>query len=66
MSASEQLVEDGTVGVSEGVRITSLSLAKIDTLMETGRLAYTRVDGRRLIPRKAIRALLSQNLVAAN
>ena len=64
MDEAEPVV-DGAMSVAEAVRFSGLSRSELYKLMTAGRLTYTKVGRRRLIPRKALVGLLSEGLVTA-
>jgi hypothetical protein len=59
------LVADGGVSVAEAVRLTSLGRTNLYDLMGRGELPYAKINGRRVIPRRALLELLKKNLVTA-
>jgi excisionase family DNA binding protein len=66
MSSDERLalLTDGMMDVPEVCQFTRLSRSEIYAAMERGDLPFTKHGRRRLIPRKAVVALLEKNLVS--
>lgn len=58
---SEDLAAGGTVRVTEAIQEFRIGRTKLYELMDGGRLAYSQIDGRRLIFRKSILRLLAEN-----
>jgi excisionase family DNA binding protein len=65
MSSTEQLVEDGAVGVTEASKFTGLGRTFLYGLMDAGRLKYVKLGKRRLIPRAELRRLLAESVANA-
>jgi excisionase family DNA binding protein len=65
MSSTEQLVEDGAVGVAEASKFTGLGRTFLYSLMDAGRLKYVKLGKRRLIPRAELRRLLAESVANA-
>jgi excisionase family DNA binding protein len=61
--ATENRPEETWRTIPEACDYTRLSRSTLYGLMETGRLAYTRIGRRRLIPLSALVALCTKNLV---
>jgi excisionase family DNA binding protein len=61
-----ELVADGAVGLDEASRLSGLQRSKLYELMGEGELAFVKVGARRLIPRRAIVALLAKNVVGGS
>ena len=53
---------DGAVGIEEARRFSGLGRTVLYQLMTQGRLPFVKVGARRLIPRRALVALLSECL----
>jgi excisionase family DNA binding protein len=56
---------DGAVDIPAACEFTSLPRTTLYALMSSGQLQFIRIGRRRLIPRKALQALLERNLVPA-
>jgi hypothetical protein len=54
----------GAKSIADAVTFTSLSQAKLYLLMADGTLPYSTVDRRRVLPVKALIALMAKNTVA--
>lgn len=61
MSATE-LMSDGALGIEDAQRFCGLGRTVLYALMTEGKLPYTKVGARRLIPKRALVALLSRNV----
>ena len=59
---SEELVRDGAFGVAEAQRFSGLGRTKLYELMEQGRLPFSKVGTRRLIPKNALVRILAEGL----
>jgi predicted site-specific integrase-resolvase len=64
MSAAE-LFEGGSLTVNRAAAEFDVSRARLYEWMSEGKLVYTTTSGRRLIPKRAIQALLAEGLVGA-
>ena len=63
----EDLMRDGVVDMKPAsLRPYGLSRSQAYNLMNAGKLTYTRVRGRRLIPIRALRQLLAAGVVPAS
>ena len=56
------LFDDGALGIGEAEELSHLSRSTLYELMEAGRLPYTKIGRRRLIPRRALLRLLAEGL----
>jgi excisionase family DNA binding protein len=69
MAATDQsradLVADGMVTIAEAQEMTRLSRSELYVRMDRGELPFAKLGKRRMIPRKAIIALMAQSLVGA-
>ena len=59
---ADQLMDDGALGVGDASRFAGLGRTTLYGLMSAGKLAYTKIGSRRLIPKKALIDLLATNL----
>jgi hypothetical protein len=59
---TEELLRDGAFGIGQAMQFSGLGRSLIYGLMARGDLAYTKVGARRLIPRRALVALLSREV----
>jgi excisionase family DNA binding protein len=55
-----ELFGDGALGVAEAARFSGIGRTTLYELMSAGKLAYTKVGSRRLIPRRGLVALLAE------
>jgi excisionase family DNA binding protein len=58
-----ELVADGAVGLDEAMKLSGLQRSKLYELMGEGELPFVKLGARRLIPRRAITALLAKNVI---
>jgi excisionase family DNA binding protein len=58
-----ELVGAGSVRVAEAARFLGLGRTKVYELMDSGRLAYLRIDGARRVPRRALERFAAESLV---
>jgi excisionase family DNA binding protein len=58
-----ELAADGAVGLDEAATLTGVKRSKLYELMGQGKLAYAKIGSRRLIPRRALTALIASNIV---
>lgn len=58
-----QLVEDGMMKVREAAAFLGLGRSTIYEMMDSGRLPWAKIGGRRVIPRKAILSLAATAVV---
>ena len=61
-----ELVADGAVGLEDATKLSGLQRSKLYELMGEGKLVFVKVGARRLIPRRAITALLAANIVGGD
>ena len=61
-NATEALVGDGLLTVSEAIAFLRLSRSTLYTLMDAGELAYVRIGRARRIPRQALIKLAAAHL----
>jgi len=59
------VVEDGMLSIAEAVRHSGLGRSSLYELMQGGTLPFAKIQGRRLIPRRALNALLASSLINA-
>jgi len=62
---ADRLVQRGAYTVLMASEFTSLSRSALYALMQTGRLRYTKVGRRRLIPISELERLLAEGMVNA-
>lgn len=62
---AEELLAEGTIGVQDAVAFTGLSRAELYRRMADGDLAFATHGRRRLIPRRALVAMLASGLRGA-
>ncbi len=62
-NAAEEIVEEGAMTVADATAFSGLGRTRLYNAMATGRLAFIQYGRRRLIPRKALRELLAEELV---
>lgn len=55
---ADELVDEGAVGIEEAKRFTGLGRTVLYRLMGDGRLPFTKVGARRLIPRRSLKQIL--------
>jgi hypothetical protein len=60
---AEELLADGAVTIEGATREFGVGRTKLYALMTSGDLPYTNQTGRRLIPRRALKLLLSRGMV---
>lgn len=65
MSGPEELFADGALNVAEATKFAAVSRSLLYEWMQTGRVPYTIVSGRRVIPKRALQKLLASELVGA-
>lgn len=58
-----EIMDAGCVTVSEACQFTGLGRTVLYQQMTAGKLPYTKIGSRRLIPRKSLQDLLAANLV---
>ena len=63
MSEREELFADGGLNVTDATKFAAVSRSLLYEWMQAGRLAYTIVSGRRVIPKRALQQLLASELV---
>jgi predicted site-specific integrase-resolvase len=63
MSATESLFEDGGLNVNDAAKFAAVSRSLLYEWMEAGRLPYSTVSGRRIIPKRALQRLLASEMV---
>jgi excisionase family DNA binding protein len=61
----DELLEDGALGIEEARKFSGLGRTVLYDLMGEGRLSYTKVGARRLIPRRALVQVLAEGLTPA-
>ncbi len=61
----DSILAEGCLKVPAAAEFLGLSRSKVYDLMKDGRLPFSLVDGLRLIPRRALVALLRNGLAAA-
>lgn len=61
--SAEELLAGGTVTLEDATREFGIGRTRLYDLMQSGRLPYAQLGGRRLIPRVALRQLLAAVLV---
>jgi hypothetical protein len=61
-----ELTRDGAMGVQAAVAFAGVGRTKLYAMMDSGDLPYSMVNGRRLIPRRALVDLLARNLVGGS
>lgn len=61
-SGGTDLLSDGVLSVAEAVKFTGLSRSELYLQMAGGKLAYTSIGRRRLIPKRSLVALLGEQL----
>lgn len=66
VGSASDLMGDGAIGIPEATEFSGLKRSFLYSLMCSGKLAYTTVGRRRLIPRRALVELLNSGLVSAN
>lgn len=59
------LVQDGNITVAEACAFTRLSRSELYSLMSRGELSFVKIGRRRLLPRRAVLALMRRHLVVA-
>jgi helix-turn-helix protein len=62
---SEEMVADGCVGIAEAQSFTGVKRTTLYALMGAGRLPFIKLNGRRLVPRRALVSLLASGLANA-
>jgi excisionase family DNA binding protein len=63
MISNGDIVQKGTVSITRAVMFTSLSRSALYDLMQTGKLRYTKIGRRRLIPMSELERLLAAGMV---
>ena len=61
-SMSADLLEDGVVSVREAAEFVGLSRSALYQLMAAGDLQFVKIGRRRLVPKRALIALLARSL----
>lgn len=59
----EKMIESGMMTVKEAANFLRLSRSTLYTLMDQGKLCYSKIGGSRRIPSKAIHLLAATNLI---
>jgi excisionase family DNA binding protein len=59
---NDELLQDGAIGIEEARKFTGLGRSVLYDLMSKGRLPFTKIGARRLIPRRALVEVLAQGL----
>ncbi len=62
MSKREEICADGALTLEAAIEFTGLSRSTLYELMGSADLPYTRVGGRRLIPKRALVEMLAKGI----
>ena len=62
---AQDMVEGGALNLREATAFSGLPRSNLYALMTSGKLPYTKVGKRRLIPRNALKQILAAGLVGA-
>lgn len=65
LTTTDDLFRDGAKTVAQAVKFYGIGRTQLYALMNSGRIRYTQLGKRRLIPDAEIRRALSENLVGA-
>ena len=61
-----EAMSDGTLSITAACQFTGLSRSELYLRMNTGSLIFIKMGKRRLIPKRALTAMLAANVVPAN
>ena len=61
--AKFELIAEGLLDIRAAEDFSGLKKSKLYALMQSGRLAYVKIDGSRRIPKRALIEMLADNLV---
>lgn len=64
LARREELAADGVLSVAEAAVFAGLGLTELYARMNAGTLAYVKLGRRRVIPKRALVAMLAENMVA--
>lgn len=66
MNAATEILAEGTFGIEEAQRFSGMGRTFLYGAMDRGDLVYTKAGRRRLIPKRALIALLARNLTVGD